>query len=154
MTGLLSYTRLNFVSDWYNPKTKTNRNLKFPLHLPVLTVSLAGSRPVIGAEPGLHLLLAQLELLGVGEQRPAGVPESLLLPGPILADVDRHPGGPGGVAAHLRAGLQVTGLILLENRKDDETATSVYSSAGFLRLPKDPKGSVIHYEQLAETHCC
>lgn len=45
----------------------------------VLTVGLTGSRAVIGTEPGLHLLLAQLELLGVGEQRPAGVPEPLLL---------------------------------------------------------------------------
>lgn len=54
--------------------------LYIPCSIPVLTVSLAGSRPVIGAEPGLQLLLAQLELLGVGEQRPTGVPESLLLP--------------------------------------------------------------------------
>lgn len=54
--------------------------LNVPCSFPVLTVSLAGSRPVIWAEPGLHLLLTQLELLGVGKQRPAGVPESLLLP--------------------------------------------------------------------------
>ncbi len=51
-----------------------------PCSFPVLTVSLAGSRPVIWTEPSLHLPLAQLELLGVGEQRPAGVPESLFLP--------------------------------------------------------------------------
>lgn len=84
---------------------------------PVLTISLAGSRAVIGAEPCLRLLLAQLQLLGFGEQCPAGVPESLLLPRPILTDVDWHPGGPGGVAAHIGAGLQVAGLVLLENRK-------------------------------------
>lgn len=46
--------------------------------------------------------------------RPAGVPESLLLAGPFVADIDRHPGGPGGVAAHLRAALQVADFILLE----------------------------------------
>lgn len=82
----------------------------------VLTVGLTGSRSVVGAEPRLHLLLAHLELLGVGQQRPAGVPEPLLLPRPVLTDVDRHPGGPGGVAAYLRAGLQVTGFILLKKQ--------------------------------------
>lgn len=89
----------------------------FPCSFPVLTVGLAGSRAVVGAESRLHLLLAQLQLPGFGEQRPASVPESLLLPRPILTDVDRHPGGPRGVAAHLGAGLQVAGLVLLEGRK-------------------------------------
>lgn len=94
-------------------------SLSFPLSFPVLTVGLAGSGPVVGAEPGLCLLLAQLQLLGVGEQRPAGVSESLLLPGPVLTDVDRHPGRPGGVAAHLWAGLQVTCLVLLESQAEE-----------------------------------
>lgn len=53
--------------------------LYFHGNLTILTVCLTRSRPVIGAEPGLHLLLPQLELLGVGQQSPAGVPESLLL---------------------------------------------------------------------------
>lgn len=144
-----SYTRLNYsVLDWYNRAC--------PLHLcgsfPVLTVRLAGSRPVIGAEPGLRLLLAQLQLLGVGEQRPAGVPESLLLPGPALTDVDGHPGGPGGVAAHLRAGLQVTGLELLERTGRRKRITNKWRPCycyARLYLPKNPKDSGIHYEQLA-----
>lgn len=82
----------------------------------VLTFSLAGSRAIIGAEPGLNLLLAQLELLRVRQQCPAGVAESLFLAWAILTDVDGHPGCPWGVATYFRASLQITGLILLENR--------------------------------------
>lgn len=109
----------------------------------VLTVSLTGSRTIIRAEPGLHLLLAQLQKLGAGEQRPADVPVSLLLPWPILTNIHRHPWCPGGVAAHLRASLQITGLIFLEDGQipitinTDETCKPIAAA-------KAPATVVIH----------
>ncbi len=79
-----------------------------------LTVCFAGYRPVIGAEACLHFTLAQLKLMRVSQLGPADVAYSLLLSCSSLGYVHWDPRGPWGVSAHLRTGLQITCLVLLQ----------------------------------------
>lgn len=101
----------------------------------LLTVGLASSRAVGGAEARLCLFLAHLELLGVGQQCPAGVPEPLLLPRAVSAHVKGHPWRPRGVAPHLRACLQVASLVLLQNR----VKFFLHTTAGHLTVLRSPE---------------
>lgn len=82
-----------------------------------LTVRLAGGRSVVGAETRLHLPASDLQLVGIGQMRPAHVAHPLLLTSSALSHVDGHPGRPRRVPLHLRTRLQVTGFVFLQQNK-------------------------------------
>lgn len=82
-----------------------------------LTVSLAGCRAIVGTEARLHLPASDLQLVGIGQMRPAHVAHPLLLTSSALSYVDGHPGRPRRVPLHLRTRLQVTGFVFLQRKK-------------------------------------
>ncbi len=81
----------------------------------VCTVSLAGSSSVTGGtEASLYLAFAELKVVRVSEESPAGVPDPLLLSRPHLSHINRVPGCPRGGPPHFSTPIQITRLILLD----------------------------------------
>lgn len=81
----------------------------------VCTVSLAGSSSVTGGtEASLYLAFAELQVVRVSEESPAGVPDPLLLSRPHLSHINRVPGCPWCGPPHFGTRVQVTRLILLD----------------------------------------
>lgn len=105
-----------------------------PCELAGHTVSVTHCGAIVGAEATLSFLPPELQLVGVGQLGPARVAEALLLAGPVLGDVDRHPRGPGGVPAHLWAALRVAGLVFLPRRKTAPSLLTKQQQPNWQRL--------------------
>lgn len=81
----------------------------------VCTISLTDSSSVSGGtEASLYLAFAKLQVVRVGEESPAGVPDPLLLSRPHLSHINRVPGCPWRGTPHLGTRIQITCLILLD----------------------------------------
>lgn len=82
-----------------------------------LTVCVTGDRAIVRTEARLHLPFTQLELVRICQLCPANVAHPLLLPCATLSYIDWYPGCPRSVPPYLRARLQITGLVFLQNEK-------------------------------------
>lgn len=96
----------------------------------LLTVRLAGCCAIVGTEARLHLPASDLQLVGVRQVGAAHVAHPLLLTSSTLSHVDGHPGGPGGVPLYLWTRLQVTGLVLLNEKVAEEILISSFKFYG------------------------
>lgn len=105
----------------------------------MFTVSLAcGSSVRRGAKARLCLALAELEVVRVRKQSPAGVPDSLLLSRTRLSHINRVPGSPRGVPSDLCTRVQITRLVLLKEESYIHTYSELYRGV-------DHKGEVCHF---------
>ena len=81
-----------------------------------LTVCLTGCCTIVGTEARLHLPASNLQLMWIRQVGPTHVAHPLLLTRSALSHIDRHPGGPRSVPLYLWTCLQVTGLVLLNEK--------------------------------------